>query len=438
MKHSPEPQEPDRHRDGELSGSAGDHSLEGYSGSDAEIARAEDDLLAAMGRSVGGGSVGDVDGAAKDQESRESTSGPSPEFRASLREQFLAGASNDATLEQLRAWSPDPPREQFASDLRASFLQGAAASAQEGARFGVEQPTEVAPTAVRSTRGQGVTRHERAGKRRRVSGSPPSPARSSRLRLVGAGTLLAAAAAVIVFLQRPGDVVDPGLDTPAAGGNGDAVADASTDTHSELNPGTKAPVESAPAWELDTTFGDPDALLASVRIDGESVASFEEFGARMASAERVESSGFEVRLRHREEFVIELAEDTGIRLDAFRPASAAGEAAGSSLIRADFGGIRVATGPDFDPSSPLVVETPHVRTEVIGTVFGLDIGDDYTCVCCLEGEVDTTSMQLAHPALRVAAEHTSVFMEAKDRPPVRVPIVGDHREPLERLSQYWS
>ncbi|MEM8711530.1 MAG: hypothetical protein AAGG01_11295 [Planctomycetota bacterium] len=434
MKHSPESHEPDRIRDAELHGSASGDSPEGYSGSDSEISRAEEALFAAMGRSVAGGLGSDALDAA------DAELGPDPAFEARLRERFLSGSlaeaagagAHDRADERLRAWVPEAPRDSFASELRASFLQAAADSA-----------AATAPSVANavSAAGPSVTRHERTSVRSRQSGSPPSPARSSRLRLVGAGTLLAAAAAVIVFLQRPSDVVEPGAGEPGAGepNAGEFVADAAASREAET-PGESPIAESAPAWQLDTTFGDTAALLASVRIDGESVASVEEFGARMASAARVESSGFELRLRHREEFVLELAEDTGIRLDAFRPAAESKEAGRSepSLIRADFGGVRVATGPDFDPSTPLVLETPHVRTEVVGTVFGLDIGEDYTCVCCLEGAVETTSMQAAHPALRVAAEHTSVFMDAKDRPPVRVPMVGDHREPLERLSQYWS
>lgn len=49
-------------------------------------------------------------------------------------------------------------------------------------------------------------------------------------------------------------------------------------------------------------------------------------------------------------------------------------------------GLRVATGNDFEGGT-LLVSTPHIQVDVVGTIFAVDVYPTGTCVCCNEGKV---------------------------------------------------
>ncbi len=433
MKQSPDPQEPRQ----EGPGSSESHT---HSGSDAEILRGEEQLLAALGREAGF-SAGSDDGPHGEVVGDELGREPRSEFRDRLRAQFLqahvapesvaesvaesipgpaAGASQDHALDKLRSWNPEPARPEFQETLRASFLAGAKVEPRQQAGSNARSG--------RSAHGQPQRRPRRA--------AAPAPARGTRFRWVATGAVLAAAAAVLLFLQRPSDVPGGPGTVPAPGAQ---VAQGSGDGERESGGKTSDPKAVQEAvhggWELDAEFGVESELLAALRVDGESVESMDDFRSRMASAQRVESVGREVRILHKKEFVLEMASDSVLHIDGWADR---GKPGGQQKILVESGGLRVATGPDFDRNSPLVVETRDVRTEITGTIFGVDVGADYTCVCCLEGSVATTPLNGVHPDCMVGRESTRVVYTAKASEPLELDLVPGHRPPLERLVGYWA
>ena len=225
--------------------------------------------------------------------------------------------------------------------------------------------------------------------------------------------MLAAAAAVLLMLQRPTEPSST-VDTTTARAEGLSYEPS--------------------GWALDTSLGDEAAILASIRVDGNTVASMEDFDRQIAGANRVESVTTDVRIRYRDEFVMELAADTAVGLDAWSDSASEG---GERVLFAESGSLRMATGPGFDPAFSLAVETPHVRTEVVGTIFGLDIGADYTCVCCLEGTIRTQQLMEGVEASSLSAGRTWVAKAGKESL-WQIPLVSTHHAPLLGLEGYWA
>ena len=218
---------------------------------------------------------------------------PRSEFRQSLKERFMDATPGsfseehlvgEPTFSKLRAWSPEEPSVEFRERLRESFLT-------------VDEINEVKDAPVHQLKPRTSPSHERF-----AAGSAPVGSASGgpgRFRLVAFGGVLAAAAAVMLMLQRP-EVEDP------AAGSSSAVARVDTST-----------VAAASAWELDTTVGDGEALLASIRLDGNAVASMDEFRSQIATADRVESVGVDLRIRHNDDFVIELGAGASVLLNGW-------------------------------------------------------------------------------------------------------------------------
>ena len=330
---------------------------------------------------------------------------PRSEFRQSLKERFMDATPGsfseehlvgEPTFSKLRAWSPEEPSVEFRERLRESFLA-------------VDEISEVEGAPVHQLKPRTSPSHERF-----AAGSAPGG--SGRFRLVAFGGVLAAAAAVMLMLQRP-EVEDP------AAGSSPGVARVETST-----------VAAASAWELDTTVGDGEALLASIRLDGNVVASMDEFRSQIATADRVESVGVDLRIRHNDDFVIELGAGASVLLNGWLTEPKDGE---SRVLFAESGSVRVATGPGFESIGSMVLETPHVRTEVAGTVFGVDVTERFTCVCCLEGAVHTQQLIGGRAVGDVHAGQTWIAM-AGNPSPWRKPIVASHRGPLEELAVYWA
>lgn len=295
---------------------------------------------------------------------------------------------------------------------------------------------------------------------------------STQLRLLsGAGLLAAAAALFLVFGQwsAPGRQEDPdGGSSQVAQGQGD---------------GATAPADVPSQWALD--LGDSDSaevraevvaeVLAGVLVDGAVMDSIAAFEQSLATADRIEvghlsdrlgspdhgNLGGGIRIRYGDEFVLDLASGTSLEL-RYSESGAADSRSGSSaessaessagsiggpnsesggrqagkVLFASAGAVRVATGPGFDRRRPLVLRTPHVRTEVVGTIYGVDIGDGYTCVCCLEGSVIADPCHGRFPALTVPPLATRVLLASGERPQAS-PLYGGHRGPLDALEGYW-
>ena len=411
MKHSQDPKEPHYEKWG--SGIPGSEGLSGrdvVAGQDAEIELAEDLLMEALGRPQ---SVPEVE--AESEAESEIGAAPRSEFRQSLRERFMAATPGsfseehlvgEPTVAKLRAWCAEDPSIEFRERLRESFL--AVGVSSEGDSTPVHQ---LKPLTSQT--------HERA-----AAGSAPSrlaAGERGRLRLVAFGGVLAAAAAVVLMLQRPA-VGDSAVGDSAVGSTS-GLAGIETNT-----------VAAASAWELDTTLGGEEALVASVRLDGKPVASMDEFRSRIATADRVESVGADIRIRHNDDFVIELGAGASVLLNGWAEEPEDGEA---RVLFAESGSVRVATGPGFESIGSMILETPHVRTEVAGTVFGVDVTKGFTCVCCLEGAVHTQQLIGGRAVGDVYPGQTWIAM-AGSPSPWRKPIIASHRGPLEQLAVYWA
>lgn len=288
-----------------------------------------------------------------------------PEFRATLREGFRAGAQGvqgAQGADGTEVADPEPalaraldrleprPRPEFRAALRALFV-GAAA---------------------RGTR--------------------------PRLRLVvgGSALLLAAAAALVLWVLGP-------------------------------SPGSR------PGWTVDPRVYVADALT----IDGRLVpadAQPERVRELLVGAQEVGALGSGVRLVLGDLFVVELEPDSTLDLSRMPPDPREGRL----VLAAQSGVFRFATGPGF-PGRELRFEAPDVHVEVVGTVFGIDCFEAMTCVCVQEGTVRTTPRVDApgYAAGEVGARETNLFhrdgtplFEARDYEP--------HQEPLRRLATFWD
>jgi hypothetical protein len=205
------------------------------------------------------------------------------------------------------------------------------------------------------------------------------------LGLVVGGSLLAAAAAVLLVMNA-----GRGGDGPHPEGDQNVV-----------------PIDTESLWTLDAAtvaaFADQDAF-EDLFVDGREVASIEALQEALASGRIVENGGETLRIRRGDEFVLELGPGAAIDL---APVTA-GEAVASRQIDVDRGSVRVATGPGFNRDQPLVLRSRHVRSEVMGTVFGIDVTEDFTCVCCLVGSVHTMPTSAGCPVMDVDANSTRI------------------------------
>ena len=326
-----------------------------------------------------------------------------PGFRSALRDAFVGGTIRPATQDPadeselpdvvraaLDAWTPVPPAAAGRDAVREAFL-----AAGPPSRHASGAPSAAA--------------HRHGGERQPA----PAPARrmSTQLRLVIGGGLLAAAAAVLILLR---------------GGLGGAEP---SDARVEI-----ARADGA-GWALDAGTIDAlgeRALLAAIRVDGEALPSLDDFGIALASAKRIEVGDASIRMRRGDAYVMELGEGTEVRFEAEDPTAPEG----SDVLFAASGAVRVATGPGFDPSVPLVVHTPHLRTAVTGTIYGIDVYEQGTCVCCLEGSVEARSHLEGALPFDVPAAATRVLALNEVRPDVH-PLEASHADPLRKLQGYW-
>ncbi|MEM6566855.1 MAG: FecR domain-containing protein [Planctomycetota bacterium] len=333
---------------------------------DAELAALEDDLHGALGSrsdAAGAESSGAKPGAKPGGE------GPSEDFRASLRAAFVSGQfEGDEEVGEpletaLRSWTPEPARPAARRAAQRALLEGWS-EADDAAPDSV-----VRPAAAHRTRRAAGSQGRAAGAQNRGRRAAPAPARaaSHRLRLLVGGSILAAAAAVVLLVR--------------GGLGGD-------------------PAVPAPEWTLDvasaTTLAGAGAI-DGLQVDGESMADVAQLRSALDGGRRIQVGAQQMRILRGDRYVLELAAGTTVSISAD----------GSEIV-AESGSIRIATGPGFDPADPLAVVTPHVRAEVAGTVFGIDVGEDYSCVCCVEGSVFTEPIGPNLAALTVGKRETRV------------------------------
>ncbi len=229
-----------------------------------------------------------------------------PEFRAALRERFLAGADVEAPRDQrLDAVSPasrpasTPPRDASTPSSRAATPERRSAATPE----------------------------------RRAAETPRSPRRLVLL----AGALAAAAAIVLtLFLTRPRTAL----------------------------------------WRVHA-----DSSATAVLVDGVALRMDDtaRIGEALLTARELEVVSGTLRLCVREEAWIELAPGTKLSQMKFA-------AAGPYQLRTDRGSLAVATLPAFGGRGMRVL-TDDLDLMVTGTIFGVDVDAQGSCICTLEGSV---------------------------------------------------
>lgn len=257
-----------------------------------------------------------------------------PEFRARLREQFLAagqesGSANEVqVLEGLSGWEQPVARPAFRQDLRERFL---AAGADQSAKVVAPAPRRVA-------------------RRRARPKAPVRPATGRLLSFRQAAVGLSAAAALLIAIFIFVPERDPVV--------------------------TVTPVSLG--WQaVDVVDG------ASYSLDGADVARLD-----ATQLERVFSRG-DCSLSTGPANLILLHMGDGILLE-ITPGSEvefptrAGADPGLLEIEVRSGGLHVATTEAFQ--GRVVVTTPDTTIELSGTALGVDVLASGTCLCILGGE----------------------------------------------------
>jgi ferric-dicitrate binding protein FerR (iron transport regulator) len=190
------------------------------------------------------------------------------------------------------------------------------------------------------------------------------------------------------------------------------------------------PVE--PSWSVD-----PEGFVAvGMTIDGRVLSKdtpFSEVADLLSRAKEVTTAAHPVRLVLGELFVVEMAESS--TLDLSRMPADLGR--GDLVLHGVEGGFRVATGPEFEyPQRKLRIETQDVNVEVVGTVFGVDLYSDFTCVCCLEGEVSTT-MHTKPATFGVVEAETTNIVHKDGKAPEKTHY-APHMVRLTALREFWE
>jgi hypothetical protein len=216
----------------------------------------------------------------------------------------------------------------------------------------------------------------------------PVPRRGSPLRLVA--TLVTLAAAVLVaFLLTTRGRADSGW-TLVDGRSGDVV------------------------------YLDDRATPAD---DAAAIASALAGGARVRTPEDV---GLSLRLGE------QLAVHVGPASEVALPRPERGLRDAPYLLSAEAGHLSVVTGPAF-PGRRLVVRTPELEAEVVGTRFAVDVGEQGTCVCCTQGRVAVRSLSQPDEAGQVSGG--SLGFGFPDGSLMTAEMLKDeHVEPLETLA----
>lgn len=296
-----------------------------------------------------------------------------PSFRASLRASFVSG----------RFEGDGAPPSSVARALDAYDLPRARPEfhARARAAFLTAQVEVPRPSPARGAA------HERPAR-------PARPAHAQRQRAwgrLGAALAVAAALAAVFLWPRP----------EAAAYGWSVVAEASA---------TK---------------------LEGVRIDGAPSADAADVRLRLVRGGVLETGDTALCLVLADELIVEFAPHSRATL----PALGAGA---DVALHVEQGGLHVATGATFRSGAPgrrLTVRTIDVEAEALGTVFGVERGSGFTCICCLEGEVLAHSQVAGVDDGRVLAGRTRLTYSAGRT--VDRDLVPAHGAALSALRAAW-
>lgn len=150
----------------------------------------------------------------------------------------------------------------------------------------------------------------------------------------------------------------------------------------------------------------------------------------LRSAKTIETLESALRIELRDELVLDLDPHTrleNVRFPAVSPYA----------LSAVSGAVHVATTNAFH-GGRLTISTPDLELDCVGTVFGVDLFAEGTCVCCLEGEVKVgarsrNAQSAAHEAL---AGEQSCFVQRASGKLATESLVQDHAEVLRELSSW--
>lgn len=288
----------------------------------------------------------------------------------------------DRELEQaLELVARPTARPEFRAALRERFLAGAVESGPSASSAVRREPASVPgaePRGAESRRDELHTAELHAVESLRTDRRP----RRGRLVLLAAALATAAAVVLTVFLNRPRPAVWTVLD------------------------GTSA---------------------TSVVVDGRTLDAADRpaLAAALLSAREVEVRGGALRVRVRDEALLELA--AGTRLSQMQFA-----AAGPYQLRTDHGSLAVATTPAFGQRG-LRILTEDFAVAVTGTRFSVDVDAHGSCVCCLEGTLACTPATTKTPTPISAGQ---MCFSSRDRsPPHFGAAFAEHLRPVERLPE---
>ena len=332
-----------------------------------------------------------------------------PSFRASMRASFVTGRyEGDGSPPQqvaraLDAWKVPPADAELRERVRAKFLAAADSDLERSAvPAGVTEGAGVRGTVTQVAPGSHTARargerHSAVRPRRSGEGRSGEGRKLGR-RLWGAAAVVSTLAAVFVALVVFGSGGDQGYE-----------------------PGGLA-FQAAPQVDL-----------AEVAVDGQPVADFNQLVDRLRRGGLVTTGDAGVRLVVARDYVLEIGPHSEVRLPD--PGQA-----GDVRLWAEKGALRIATGPEFAGSEQrssrrLLISTPHIEAVAVGTVFGVDVIDGHSCVCCFEGSVATTSSLEGVDACEVAAGRTRIVWDGATAKNLK--LVASHRAPLQALSTFW-
>ena len=336
-----------------------------------------------------------------------------PDFRARLRERFVAGAFEDdpdlskhaVTSETVMSQSDDvmdlepalqaiqPPaaRPEFKQELREQFL-GAASGEQVVAHRPSPRPSPKPSSKP--------IRRSRPGRARRKAGSKGSQAprgarRQRRLTWsIGGGAVAIAAALLAVFFLR----------TPAA---------------------VSAP---SAGWQLLPIASVP--APSAFQVDGVAFVP----GQDLAKANVITAGTEVLRLQFYDQLVVDLEPGSSLDIRGTR-----GDGDIVLAMAGRRGGYRVATLGGFDSTQRrLLFRTPDAEVEVRGTVFGIDRYEvsksaaGGTCVCCCRGTVLVRAFESGDQAS--VLEGKSSFVVAGIGAISPMPMPASHAHPLDEMA----
>ncbi len=165
----------------------------------------------------------------------------------------------------------------------------------------------------------------------------------------------------------------------------------------------------------------------SVVVDGRALDAADRavLAAALVSAREVEVRGGALRVRVRDEALLELSD--GTRLSQMQLA-----AVGPYHLRTDHGSLAVATMPAFGQRGMRIL-TEDFAVSVTGTRFAVDVDEHGSCVCCLSGTLACTPATAQAPKPVPAGQRC---FTARDRSPSDWgPAHAEHLRPVEQLPE---